>query len=246
MKIVFIGTGACTPEIGQEVASFVINGNILVDTGWCNVLKMREYGLDPMDIRYLILTHLHQDHYLGLPQLLFYLWAHRVSRKSVSPLVIIGPSQHLNEIVAASKAFLQIKRFSEIVLETDVVPLVPGKTYKGADFVLETIAAKHFSGGGGMEEALSCKITYPSTAQSMVFSGDTSFHPPLAELARKTPMLIHDACHSAPAEAARIAQMADAERLYLIHCQEKAVMMDDVRRIFPRAFMARDGLTVEL
>jgi len=42
MKVIFFGTAPCTPDVGKEVASFVINGNILVDTGWCNVLKMRE------------------------------------------------------------------------------------------------------------------------------------------------------------------------------------------------------------
>lgn len=245
MKVLFVGTAPCTPEIGKEVASFVINNNILVDTGWCNVLKMREYGLDPMDIRYLILTHLHQDHYLGLPHLLFYLWSCRTSGRAIHPLTIIGPSRHVREIVETSKKFLQWERFPELVIDIDVVPIVPGETYKGDDFILETIATKHISGGKMTAEALAGKINYPATGNTMVFSGDTSFHPPLAEFARKTPLLIHDAAHSTPEEAAQIAKMAEAERLYLIHGREKEGMLDNVRRIFPKTFMAREGLAVD-
>ncbi|MDD5482884.1 MAG: MBL fold metallo-hydrolase [Kiritimatiellae bacterium] len=245
MKVIFVGTAPCTPDIGKEAASFMINKNILVDTGWCNVLKMREYGLDAADIKYLVLTHLHQDHYLGLPHLLFYLWSRRSAGKAVCPLTIVGPSRNVCEIVETSKKFLQWERFPELVIDIDVVPIVPGETYTGDDFILETIAAKHVSGGKVAAEALAGKITYPAAGNTMVFSGDTSFHPPLAEFARKTPLLIHDAAHSAPEEAAQIAKMAGAERLYLIHGQQKEEMLDDVRRIFPKTFIAREGLAVD-
>jgi len=244
MKLLFVGTAPCTPEIGKEVASFVVNNNIMVDTGWCNVLKMREYGVDAVDIEYLILTHLHQDHYLGLPQLLFYLWARRSAGKTIHPLKIIGPSCHVREIVELSKKFLQWERFPELVIDVEVVPIVPGETYKADDFILETLAAKHVSGGNATAEALSGKITYPSTGNTMVFSGDTSFHPPLAEFARKTPLLIHDAAHSTPEEAARIAKMAEAKKLYLIHGWQTPGILKNVRKIFPKTFMAKEGLAV--
>ena len=32
MKITFIGTSACIPDVGSEVASFLIDGKVLVDT----------------------------------------------------------------------------------------------------------------------------------------------------------------------------------------------------------------------
>lgn len=248
MKIFFIGTSTGAPEIGKESPSFIINGKILVDTGWCGVLKMREYGLDPMSIQYLILTHLHQDHYLGLPHILFYRWGRGASdvNKPVRPLVIIGPAQHLSEIVEATKLFLQWKRFPEIAVDIVVAPLAPGETYKGDDFILETIAARHVSSRKMSEESLVCKITERVTGKSMVFTGDTSFHEPIAEFAAKTALLVHDAAHTAPEDVARIAKMASAGKLFLIHCREKEGMMDDVRRIFPEAFMARDGSAMEI
>jgi len=40
--------------------------------------------------------------------------------------------------------------------------------------------------------------------------GDISFHEPITGFAKKTPLLIHDAAHTVPEDAARIAKMADA------------------------------------
>ena len=71
MNITFLGTSSCIPDIGSETASFVVNGIHLIDTGWYTALGMRQYGLDPLALESIILTHLHQDHYLGLAGLLF-------------------------------------------------------------------------------------------------------------------------------------------------------------------------------
>jgi len=73
MKITVLGDSTCTPDVGHEAACMLINGKHLFDAGWCAVLKMRQLGFDPMTLDSLILSHFHQDHYLGLPQLLFYL-----------------------------------------------------------------------------------------------------------------------------------------------------------------------------
>ena len=72
-QVVFLGVDAVTPAGGEDTASFVINRKYLVDTGWYGTIKMRSYGLDPLDLEYLFLTHCHHDHYIGLPHLLFYL-----------------------------------------------------------------------------------------------------------------------------------------------------------------------------
>ncbi|OHE77176.1 MAG: hypothetical protein A2107_10855 [Verrucomicrobia bacterium GWF2_62_7] len=67
LKITIIGDSSCIPDLRREVACFLINGKHLVDTGWCAALRMREYGFDPLALESIILTHFHQDHYIGLP-----------------------------------------------------------------------------------------------------------------------------------------------------------------------------------
>src|SRR5689334_23751249 len=110
-EVTFLGTDAVVPECGGDTASFVINRKIMVDTGWYGAIKMRCYGLDPMQIETLILTHCHHDHYIGLPQLLFYLTMRASERADRPKLKIIGPAEDLELVVRLAQQFLQMDRF---------------------------------------------------------------------------------------------------------------------------------------
>ena len=250
MKITFIGSSACIPDVGRDVASFIINDKVLVDTGWCNVLKMREYGINPAEIQYLILTHLHQDHYIGLPQILFYLGIKKLqgSYSSRKPFTIIGPSEHLKEVVDKAVEFLQISRFPELSVELDLIPLSPGESYKNDDFRLDTLQAKHLSGENVPTEAFVCKFSEASTGKFFAFTGDTSFHPPIAKFVKGAPVFIHDACHSSAKEAADIAGMAKVGNLYLIHHPEEKEkeVLAEARKVFPYSFLVKEGETIEV
>ena len=250
MKITFIGTSTCIPDIGSEVASFIIDRKILVDTGWCNVLEMRKYGFNPLDIEYLILTHLHQDHYIGLPQLLFYLGIKQLEGEysPQRPFTIIGPSKYLKEVVDKAGEFLQLGRFQELSINLNLISLSPGENYQGDKFQLDTFAGKHISGNNTTEESLVCKYTEIDIQKSFAFTGDTSFHSPIAEFVRDVPLLIHDACHSLPKEAATIAKMANVGKLYLIHypSENGEEILKEAKGVFPNSFLAKERESLEI
>ena len=248
MKITFVGTSSCVPDVGSEVASFVINDRHLVDTGWCSALLMRRYGLDPLEVASVVLTHLHQDHYIGLVPLLFLAGLRKRRQAGAEPLRIIGPGDHLADVVAAAMSFLQIPRFPELHVEHTLVPLEAGDSFELDGLRFETCAAKHVSGSRTPEQALACKATDTATGASFAFTGDTSFHPPIADFAKGLPLLIHDGAHTSAKDAATIAEMAGVGRLLLIHYpQAKADrLLADAREVFPDTFLAREGETVEV
>lgn len=248
MKITFIGSSTCIPDRGHEVSSLLINGKHLVDTGWCSVLKMREYDFNPLNVESLVLTHLHQDHYLGLPHLLFYLGLKRNQYSNATPLHIIGPAEHLKTVVNSALSFLQISRFPELKVDFELVPLIPGENYKTEEFYLETQSAAHISGANIPEQALVYKFTELDTNKSFAYTGDTSFHSLIAKFAKNLPLLIHDACHSSAKEAANIAKMAQVKSLYLIHYSLKrgVELLNTAREIFPNSFLAEEGETLEV
>lgn len=249
MKISFIGTGACIPSKGGEVASFMINDNVLIDTGWCNVLRMLEHGLHPEKIEYLILTHLHQDHYIGLPQLLFYLGITKLNGaySQGTPLKIIGPSEKLNSILKLTKEFLQLDRYAELVIQTEPHVLIPGKSYEDEKIRLDTMLANHRS-GVGVEEAMVCRFMDKGSGKTVCFTGDTSYHPPIANFAKGLPVLIHDSCHSSASEAATIAKEAGVGRLFLIHhpASENEAKLREAKEIFSKSFLADACKEVEV
>ena len=71
MKIQFLGTGAADwPKIREEgknehrrLSSSIVDGILLIDPGPCVFDAMGEYGIDPAQIKYVINTHSHGDHF---------------------------------------------------------------------------------------------------------------------------------------------------------------------------------------
>ncbi|MCX6908717.1 MAG: MBL fold metallo-hydrolase [Verrucomicrobia bacterium] len=245
LKITIIGDSSCIPDVRREMACFLINGKHLVDTGWCAALKMREYGFDPLALESIILTHFHQDHYIGLPQLLFYIG---LRKRPGPPLNIVGPSENLQRVVEAADAFLQVPRFPELAVNRKLVPLTAGDKFETPDLRFETFAANHVSGTNRVEQALVYKVTDKASGACAVFTGDTHHHPPIAEFAKGASLLIHDGAHTAPKDAARIAQQAGVSRLVLIHYAHSraAKILAEAKAVFPNTELAEEGRTLEV
>ncbi|NOZ23076.1 MAG: MBL fold metallo-hydrolase [Planctomycetes bacterium] len=246
MKITVIGHSSCIPDVGKEMACLLINGKHLIDTGWCAALKMREFGFDPLELESILITHFHQDHYLGLPQLLFYIGL-RGKKEERGPLNLVGPADHLERIVKAAEDLQQIPRFPELEVKKRLVPVVPGDSFDLGDLHIDTCAANHMSGHKRQEQAIVYKVTDESGA-CFVCTGDTHPHPPIAEFAKGVPLLIHDGGHTPAEQAAEVAKQAGVGRLLLIHYPESAAEQkrSEARNIFPNTDLAKEGTTLEV
>ena len=71
--LTFIGTDTCVPQPDDDTASFLLNDHILVDCGWNAAINMSRFGHTPLDLDWVLITHCHQDHYLGLAGVIFYI-----------------------------------------------------------------------------------------------------------------------------------------------------------------------------
>lgn len=245
LKITIIGDSSCIPDLRRETACFLINGKHLVDTGWCAALKMREYGFDPLALESIILTHFHQDHYIGLPQLLFYVG---LRKRPGPPLNIVGPSENLQRVVEAADAFLQVPRFPEVAANRKLVPLAAGDKFETPNLRFDTFAANHTSGTNRIEQALVYKVTDRASGACAVFTGDTHPHPPIAEFAKGASLLIHDGAHTPAKDAAQIAKQAGVKKLVLIHYNQSraARILAEAKAVFPSTELAEEGRTLEV
>jgi ribonuclease Z len=251
--ITFLGTASVVPGCGHDTASFVINGKYLVDTGWYAAIKMRCYGLDPMRLEYLFLTHCHHDHYIGLPHLLFYLQMQRYTHPDRPPLKILGPAADLERVVTLARQLLQPERFPDVDSHPELFPLAPGDSFEEAAFRLETCASLHPVPG------LCYRFTDKQTGAVFAFTGDTAYYPPIVTHVRGVSLLIHEASyganpaptdnrslHSGAPEAARVALEAGVERLALVHAHEdrQQEALATARALFPNTFWPEDGQEV--
>lgn len=253
--ITFLGTDAVVPACGGDTASFVLNGSCLVDTGWYAAIKMRCYGIDPMLLDCLILTHCHHDHYIGLPHLLFYLAMCARERPDRPPLKIIGPAGEVELVVGLARQFLQSDRFPPVRTEVELVPLRAGESYIDARFALRTCASVHPVPG------LCYRFEDTQTGRVIGLTGDTAYDPSIPPFLRGVDLLVHEASygpapapasnsslHSGAPDAARVAVEAGASQLALVHCpcsrQEDALAA--ARAIFPNTIWPADGETLDV
>ncbi len=253
--VTFLGTSSVVPETGRDTASFIINRKYLVDTGWCAAARMQDVGLTPLDLEWLFITHCHHDHYIGLPQILFYLGMRGRLRPDREPFKIVGPRDNIEEVVELARRFLQVERFPEVACAPDVRPLSPGESLETEAFRIDTRQTKHAAQG------LCYRFTDKATGATVAFTGDTGYHPPLVEHVRGCDLLIHEAScgastpdpvptqgHAGAPDAARIAKAAGVKQLALVHCTEGhiAAGLAAAREIFPNTIWPSDGEVVDV
>jgi ribonuclease BN (tRNA processing enzyme) len=87
----FLGSGDAFGSGGRFQACILVDwveGQALLDCGASSLIAMRRFGVDPARIDAVLISHLHGDHFGGLP--FFLLDAQLISRRT-RPLALAGP-----------------------------------------------------------------------------------------------------------------------------------------------------------
>ncbi|MBI2298323.1 MAG: ribonuclease Z, partial [Armatimonadetes bacterium] len=192
--LTFLGTDSVTPAPGDETASYLLNRTTLIDTGWNAALRLQDHGLTAVDLEYLFFTHLHHDHYLGLPGVLFWRWMKLRDQPAAKPLHIVGPAEDLELVIALACDFLQSVRFGHLPL-LELHPLQPGGTFDTPRLAVSTCASIHTVQG------VCYRFEDRESGAVLAFSGDTAYNTELSELAAGAHLLVHEASHGAGAMA---------------------------------------------
>jgi ribonuclease Z len=96
-SITILGSGSAAPTLERNQAAQLLKmqGRLfLIDCGEGTQMQIRKYGQRILSIDGIFISHMHGDHYFGLPGLLFSM--HLFARKK--PLTVYGPPE-LNDIV---------------------------------------------------------------------------------------------------------------------------------------------------
>ncbi|MGQ0563825.1 MAG: MBL fold metallo-hydrolase [Gemmobacter sp.] len=218
---------------------------IVVDCGLGVARGLVQAGVPLRDLTTVFITHLHSDHLLELGPLIHTAWVGGLS----APVDVYGPSG----IAVYWQGFMASMAYDNHlrVVDDGRVPL-------------DTLVRVHEADEGPINlpglRVTALRVNHPPVdvalafrfdgTTSVTFSGDTTFFPPLAEFARGTDVLVHEAmlpagidailqktgggeklrhhlnaAHTQAPDAGRIAAMAGAGRLVLHHL----VPVDDDR-----------------
>jgi ribonuclease Z len=191
--IVMLGTGTPRPlpdAWGPATAIVVGKRVFLVDVGVGVERRLAAAGLPIDGVTAAFVTHLHSDHVLGLPDLIFTSWVFGRAR----PFPLYGPHGLASMTEHLYAAFSEDIRVRTEGLEhqtpagyrVDVHEIQPGVVYDSAGVRVTAFLVNH----GEWREAYGYRFDTPG--RSIVLSGDTRPSEELVRMATAVDVLIHE------------------------------------------------------
>jgi len=268
MRVVMLGTGTpnADPErSGPAVAIVAGSQAYIVDAGpgvvrraAAAAARMQIAALRVSNLSILFLTHLHSDHTLGYPDLIF---SPAVLGRG-KPLEVYGPKgteEMTGHLMAAWKKDMDVRingleHGNPAAYKVNVHEIKPGAVYHDAHVTVQAFLEKHAT----WDEAFGYR--FESSGRSVVISGDTSPNPGVAEACHGCDVLLHEvycnqgggryykAAHTSAAELAAIATEAKPKLLVLYHqlfsgCNE-AELLQQVQQGYPGAVVSAKDLDI--
>ncbi len=188
VTVTFAGSGDAFGSGGRYQACIHLRGPggaapVLLDCGATSLSALRRSGLDPGEIAAVFVSHLHGDHFGGLPFLI--LDGQFTGR--TRPLTVVGPpglARRLREAMECMfpGSWAAARRFA---VETAELPPGSGLAVAGAHAAAR--AADHPSGA----PALALRLTIGATV--IAYTGDTAWTGALVEVAAQADLLIAEA-----------------------------------------------------
>ena len=273
-ELVVLGSGTPNPDpdrSGPAVAVIVNGHSYLVDCGPGVVRRAaaasREGvpGLESKDLQTLFITHLHSDHTLGYPDLIFSPWV----TGRTAHLAVYGPhglAEMTKDILAAWKKDIAVRtqgleHANATGYLVDVHEVEPGVVYKDENVTVTAFLVKH----GSWDEAFGYRFQTPD--RTFVISGDTAPADAVVQACNGCGVLVHEvytedpqhplsaqwktyfaAFHTSTAELATIATRAKPKLLVLYHQLFHGVsegeMLQEVREHYSGAVVSAHDLDV--
>jgi ribonuclease BN (tRNA processing enzyme) len=187
MDVLFLGSGDAFGSGGRFNTCFQVTtagGAFLIDCGASSLVAMRKFGVDPNRIHTVFVSHLHGDHFGGVPFLL--LDAQFYSRRT-APLTLVGPPGFRERLIQAMELLFPGSSRVQRKFATEIIEIDAGTTsgINGIDVTPYLVA--HACGAPPFALRLSCE------SKVIAYTGDTEWTETLLEAGRDADLLIAEA-----------------------------------------------------
>src|SRR5918995_4643256 len=172
-----LGCGDAFGSGGRFQTCFFVSAGrdrFLIDCGATSLVAMRRFGVDPSAIDTVFLSHLHGDHFAGLPFLL--LEAQFVTRRS-RPLTIVGPSGTRQRLLDALELLFPDSGQTAWRFPLEFLELEPHRSARAGGVAVTAYPVEHPSG------APSFALQFGCGGRRIGYSGDTEWTDQLIEVA---------------------------------------------------------------
>jgi ribonuclease BN (tRNA processing enzyme) len=253
LQVKFIGSGDAFGTGGRFQACILLHApghadDVLLDCGASSLVALKQQRHDPAEIGLVLVSHLHGDHFGGVPFLVLDgQFAHRTR-----PLHVAGPAGVRERVHAAMEVLFpgstQVQRRFEVAFHefADRQPLRFDVDFELAGLVVIPYEVMHAPGAA----ALALRVAWHG--HTIAYTGDTEWTEALVEMAQGADLLIAEGYtyqrkikfHLDVATLRQQAGRLAAHRIILTHLSPDLLSRIDELGLGWET--ARDGMTVEL
>jgi ribonuclease BN (tRNA processing enzyme) len=182
--ITFLGTGDAFGHGGRLQPCMCVKTplrHFLMDCGATATLAMHRYGISPNDIELILISHLHGDHFGGLP---FFMLDAQLHSKRRAPLTIVGPEGTKQRLNDAMEIMFPGSSKIEQQFSLKVTELQPGTPWRYHEMTVHALEAIHPSGS----PALAFRLEIGDKV--IAYTGDTEWFDGLIPILKNADLLI--------------------------------------------------------
>ncbi|MGH3165595.1 MAG: MBL fold metallo-hydrolase, partial [Trebonia sp.] len=192
LTVTFAGSGDAFGSGGRYQACIHLRPEgaapVLLDCGATSLSALKRLGLDPGEITAVLVSHLHGDHFGGLP---FMILDGQFSRRT-RPLAVIGPPGTARRLADTMECLFPGSSGVSRRFDVNVTELTPGTVLAvsgetGCDATVQAWAGDHPSGAPALVLRLSL------AGRTIAYTGDTAWNSAIGEAAADADLLIAEA-----------------------------------------------------
>lgn len=233
MNVIVIGSGTGIPLAHRASPALVMTspgGPVLFDMGPGTLRQLARIGIGHERIGRIFLSHFHPDHTADLIHFLFATRNPLVLKKR-NPFTVYAPRGLKVFLEGMESAYGTWIRIPEEIMRTEELDAVDLDQRMLPGVEVLSLPVPHTS------QSLAFRVAASSSGTSFVYTGDTGFAQELAEFAKDCDVLISECSfpdgegvegHLTPSEAGRMATLAGARKLVLLHFYPEVLATDIV------------------
>ena len=245
VRVTVLGSSDAFGSGGRGHSAYLITSSsatFLLDCGPSVLQTLKRAGHDPGAVDFILLSHLHGDHFGGVP---FLLMEYLYERPRTRPLAVYGPPGTERRLQALFAALYEHSAGQPLPFALDIVEVPPGAGFPVRGVQVLPFAVPHAA------ELVCLGFRVDVEGRSVVYSGDSGWTEEFVSQARGADLFLCECStyeprmpvfHLSYQEIAARARDISCRRLVLTHLgSESLAHLDDIT-----LECARDGMTIDL